>query len=116
MVTKKGPIHNVEQDEAGGEKPTGNSVNQHGLFPFFLHHIPDFFLTLELHIVYQAFDALRIYHIWVAAHREGRWWSGGQDPSGHGDGLCSGAGRRLHAPVSVHEVWSVAGRLHCGLV
>ena len=85
MVTKKRPIHNVEQNEAGGEKPPGDSVHQHGLFALLLHHVPDFFLTLELYIVYQAFDALRIYHIWVA--RQGRGWSGGQDPSGQGDGL-----------------------------
>ena len=108
MVTKKRPIHNVEQDEAGRKKPTRNAIDQNGLFPFFLHHIADFFLTLELHIVYQAFDALRIYHIWVAAHQRRRR-GGRQDAGGHRDGLGSGPGRRLHAPVSVHEIWSVAG-------
>ena len=51
MVTKQGPVHNVEKDEAGWEQPPGDSVHQHCLLPPLLHQVPDFFLTFGMGIL-----------------------------------------------------------------
>ena len=52
MVPEERPVHDVEQDEAGGEEPPRDAVHQHGLLPPLLHQVTDFFLFLGMSILH----------------------------------------------------------------
>ena len=52
MVPEERPVHDVEQDEAGGEEPPRDAVHQHGLLPPLLHQVTDFFLFLGMSVLH----------------------------------------------------------------
>ena len=62
VVPKESPIQNVEQNEARGEEPARNSIDEHGFFTLLLHHVPNLLLPLQLDIVHQISNALLVYH------------------------------------------------------
>lgn len=66
MVPEEGPVDNVEQDEAGGEEPARDAVDEHRLLALLLHHVADLLLPLQLDVVHQALDALLAYHMAAA--------------------------------------------------
>lgn len=110
MVSKEGPVDEVEQDEAGGEKPPRDPIDQHGFFSLFLHHFANLFLLLELHILNKALNARRIYHI-GSARSDSEWWRrwGCREPRPqHHRWWAQGIGHaprcRFQAAVFVHEI------------
>ena len=52
MVPEERPVHDVEQDEAGGEEPARDAVHQHRLLPPLLHQVTDFFLFLGMSVLH----------------------------------------------------------------
>ena len=53
VVPEERPVHDVEQDEAGGEEPPRDAVHQHRLLPSLLHQVTDFFLFLGMSILHR---------------------------------------------------------------
>lgn len=84
MVAEQSPVDDIEQDEAGGKEPARDPVDEHRLLPLLLHHVPDLFLSLQLHVVHQVSDALWVYH--TVAPRCGRKGSRSGQPRGWGRG------------------------------
>ena len=55
VIAEERPVDDVQEDEARGEEPPRDALDENGLFPLFLHQIANFFLSSHLKMAIQSF-------------------------------------------------------------
>ena len=95
VVPEERPVHDVEQDEAGGEEPARDAVHQHRLLPPLLHQVTDFFLFLGMSVLHTPLVTTILTQCWYQLCPPARppcWCRGWGQPRGRGAAWRAAAG------------------------